>query len=30
MPEQQRFHETFSAVTMARRITGLYQELAAG
>lgn len=29
MPERERFHQTFSAVTMAGRITGLYQELAA-
>jgi glycosyltransferase involved in cell wall biosynthesis len=29
MPERERFHQTFSAVTMARRINGLYQELAA-
>lgn len=28
MPERKRFHHTFSAVTMANRITGLYQELA--
>jgi glycosyltransferase involved in cell wall biosynthesis len=30
IPDRARFHDTFSAVTMARRITGLYQELAAG
>jgi glycosyltransferase involved in cell wall biosynthesis len=29
MPDRNRFHETFSAVTMASRITGLYRELAA-
>jgi glycosyltransferase involved in cell wall biosynthesis len=29
IPDKARFHQTFSAVTMARRITGLYQELAA-
>jgi glycosyltransferase involved in cell wall biosynthesis len=30
MPDRDRFHQTFSAVTMARRITRLYQELVAG
>jgi glycosyltransferase involved in cell wall biosynthesis len=30
MPDRKRFQETFSAVTMARRVTGLYQELLAG
>jgi glycosyltransferase involved in cell wall biosynthesis len=29
MPDRRRFHETFSTVTMANRITGLYRELAA-
>jgi glycosyltransferase involved in cell wall biosynthesis len=29
MPDRKRFHETFSAVTMASRITGLYRELSA-
>jgi glycosyltransferase involved in cell wall biosynthesis len=29
IPERSRFHETFSAATMASRITGLYHELAA-
>jgi len=29
IPDRARFHDTFSAVTMARRITGLYQELTA-
>ncbi len=28
MPDRRRFHETFSTVTMANRITGLYRELA--
>ncbi|MDB5522817.1 MAG: glycosyltransferase family 1 protein [Rhizobium sp.] len=29
MPERGRFHQTFSATTMASRITGLYRELTA-
>jgi glycosyltransferase involved in cell wall biosynthesis len=29
MPDRERFHQTFSSTTMARRITALYHELAA-
>jgi len=30
MPDRARFHQTFSAASMARRITGLYHELLSG